>query len=111
MKGEMTRTKEEIKNTIEAKGAEFGFEIEKTQMTWGVTGKTATIQIFTETDYEKTDWENKTACVKVTASAFISSMGGNPDPEELLKAADEIARAAKFAKAINEMELAFTKKF
>ena len=104
-------TKEEIKNIIEEKGAEYGFEIEKTQMTWGVKGKAATIQIFIETDYENTDWENKTATIKITASAFISAMGGNPEPEELLKAADEIARAAKFARAINEMELAYEKTF
>ena len=103
--------KEEIKNIIEEKGAEFGFEIEKTNLTWGVKGTAATIQIFTETDYENTDWENKTATIKITASAFISTMGGNPEPEELLNAADEIARAAKFAKAINEMELAYEKTF
>ena len=48
--------KEEIKNIIEEKGAEFGFEIEKTNLTWGVKGTAATIQIFTETDYENTDW-------------------------------------------------------
>ncbi|MBO6178151.1 MAG: hypothetical protein IKN12_13295 [Selenomonadaceae bacterium] len=37
----------------------------------------------------------KTACVKVTASAFVSSMGGNPEPEELLKTADEIVIAIR----------------
>ena len=32
-------------------------------------------------------------------------MGGDPTPEELLKAADEIARGAKFTAEINGMEL------
>ena len=38
-------------------------------------------------------------------------MGGNPTPEELLTAADEIARGARFTAEINGMELSCIETF
>ena len=62
------------------------------------------IEIRKETDYEKTDWEARKVFRDIEANASICQMDGHPTPEELLKAADEIARGAKFTAEINGME-------
>ena len=69
------------------------------------------IEIRKETDYEKTDWEARKVFRDIKANASICQMGGNSTPEELLKAADEIARGAKFTAEINGMELSCIETF
>ena len=60
---------------------------------------------------EKTDWENRIGCIEIEASASVSRMGGSPTPEELLKAADEIARGAKFTAELQNMKLSYERTF
>ena len=69
------------------------------------------IQIFQNNNLEKTDWENRIACISIEAWASVSRMGGNPTPEELLKAADEIARGAKFTAELLSMGLSYNRTF
>ena len=69
------------------------------------------IEIRKETDYEKTAWEARKVFRDIEANARICQMGGHPTPEELLKAADEIARGAKFTAEINGMELSCIETF
>ena len=101
-------TKKEISEIIESKAAEYGFTMQENTMGWANESDRDTcirIEIRKETDYEKTDWEARKVFRDIKANASICQMGGNSTPEELLKAANEIARGAKFTAEINGMEL------
>ena len=107
-------TKKEIAEIIESKAAEYGFELEENSLGWN--NKHAeqgyiNIQIFQNSNLEKTDWENHKACIDIEASASVSRMGGSPTSEELLKAADEIARGAKFTAKLQNMKLSYERTF
>ena len=107
-------TKKEIAEIIESKAAEYGFTMQENTMGWVNESDRDTcirIEIRKETDCEKTDWEARKVCQSIKANASICQMGGNPAPEELLKAADEIARGAKFTAEINGMELSCIETF
>ena len=107
-------TEQEVNEIITSKAAEYGFEIEENSMGWNNkrTGQNyINIQIFQNSNLEKTDWENHKACIDIEASASVSRMGGSPTPEELLKAADEIARGAKFTAELQNMKLSYERTF
>ena len=107
-------TKKEIAEIIESKAAEYGFEMEENSLGWNNkrTGQDyISIQIFQNNNLDKTDWENRQACIDIEACASVSRMGGNPTTEELLKADDEIARGAKFTAELQSMGLSYERKF
>ena len=107
-------TKQEITEIIENKAAEYGFEMEENSMGWNNkrTGQDyINIQIFQNSKLDKTDWEKRKGCIEIEASASVSRMGGSPTTEELLKAADEIARGAKFTADIQNMKLSYERTF
>ena len=107
-------TKKEIAEIIESKAAEYGFEMEENSLGWNNkrTGQDyISIQIFQNNNLDKTDWENRQACIDIEACASVSRMGGNPTTEELLKAADEIARGAKFTAELQSMGLSYERTF
>ena len=107
-------TKQEVNEIISSKAAEYGFEIEENSMGWNNkrTGQAyINIQIFQNSNIEKTDWEKRIGCIEIEASASVSRMGGSPTPEELLKAADEIARGAKFTAELQSMGLSYERTF
>ena len=107
-------TKKKIAEIIESKAADYGFEMEENSMGWNNkrTGEDyITIQIFQNNNIEKTDWKNRIGCIDIEVRTSVSRMGGNPSPEELLKAADEIARGAKFTADIQSMGLSYERTF
>ena len=107
-------TKQEVNEIITSKAAEYGFEIEENSMGWNNkrTGQDyINIQIFQNSNLEKTDWEKRIGCIEIEASASVSRMGESPTPEELLKAADEIARGAKFTAELQKMKLSYERTF
>ena len=107
-------TKKEIAEIINSKAAEYGFEIEENSMGWNNkrTGEDyINIQIFQNSNLDKTDWEKRIGFIDLEASASVSRMGGNPTTEELLKAADEIARGAKFTAELQSMGLSYERTF
>ena len=107
-------TKKEIAEIIESKAAEYGFEIEENSMGWNNkrTGQDyINIQIFQSRNLGKTDWEKRIGCIDIEACASVSRMGGSPTTEELLKAADEIARGTKFTADIQNMKLSYERTF
>lgn len=59
-------------------------------------------------DFANCDFEKKIAAYAVDVKASIRKMGGNPAPEELLEAADQIRRGAELARNLQEMKLAYT---
>ena len=107
-------TKKEIAEIIESKAVEYGFEMEENSMGWNNkrTGQDyITIQIFRNNNIEKTDWEKRIGCIDIEVCASVSRIEGNPIPKELLKAADEIARGAKFTAELQSMGLSYTRTF
>ena len=107
-------TKQEVNEIITSKAAEYGFEIEENSMGWNNkrTGQDyINIQIFQNSNLDKTDWEKRIGCIEIEACASVSRMGGSPTTEELLKAAEEIAKGAKFAAEINSMGLSYERTF
>ena len=107
-------TKQEVNEIISSKAAEYGFEIEENSLGWNNkrTGQDyISIQIFQNNNLEKTDWEKRIGHIDIEACASVSRMGGNPTPEELLKAADEIARGAKFTAELQSMGLSYERTF
>ncbi|MBR4696070.1 MAG: hypothetical protein IKO94_08315 [Selenomonadaceae bacterium] len=107
-------TKQEVNEIISSKAAEYGFEIEENSLGWNNkrTGQDyISIRIFQNNNIDKTDWENRIGCIDIEACASISRMGGSPTPEELLKAADEIARGAKFTAELQSMGLSYERTF
>jgi len=114
LKGVLKMTKEEIKNIIEAKGAEYGFKMQKN--IGGLTSEQTNenfvrIEVLEETNNEKTSWKDHRVWVDIKAEGSICRMGGHSDAEELLKASEEIARAAKFVEDVNKMKLYFIEQF
>ena len=74
-------TKQEIAEIIESKGKEYGFEIEENSLGWNNkrTGQDyINIQIFQNSNLEKTDWEKRIGCIEIEASASVSRMGEAP---------------------------------
>ena len=109
-----SRRRGQIAEIIESKAVEYGFTMQENTMGWANERDRDTcirIKIRKETDYEKTDWEARKVFRDIEANARICQMGGHPTLEELLKAADEIARGAKFAAEINGMELSCIETF
>jgi len=106
--------KQEIAKIIESKAAAYGFAMQENTMGWANESDRDSyirIEVRKERDYDKTDWEARKVFRDIKANASICQMGGNPTPEELLKAADEIARGAKFTADINSMELSCIENF
>ena len=58
------------------------------------------IQIFEDTDTEKTDWAAMHIFVNIKVRASVCQMGGDPTTEDLMRASDEIARAAELKTAL-----------
>ena len=109
-----SRRRGQIAEIIESKAAEYGFTMQENTMGWANESDRDTcirIEIRKETDYEKTDWEARKVFRDIKTNSSISQTGGPPRPEELLKAADEIARGAKFTAEINGMELSCIETF
>jgi len=107
-------TKKEIAGVIESKAAEYGFKMRETSAGWmsEQTDNTfARVEIFAKDNSEKTSWEDRKIWLDIEAAGSICRMGGNTTPEELLKAADEIAGAAKFTGEINTMGLSYIETF
>ena len=107
-------TKKEIAGIIESKAAEYGLEIERYPVGWATRQTRESyirIDINENEDEEKSDWDAHKICLDLKAEGSICKMGGRNTPEELLKAAEEIAKGAKFAAEINGMELSYTRTF
>ena len=107
-------TKQEVNEIITSKAAEYGFEIEENSLGWNnkrIGQGYINIQIFQNSNLDKTDWEKRIGCIEIEACASVSRMGGSPTPEELLQAADEIARGAKLTAELQSMGLSYERTF
>ena len=107
-------TKKEIENILTEKAAGYGFKLVANGVGWNAERTDiGYISIFiTEAHNEdKTDWESRKVRVDIKARANVSHMGGNPMPEDLISASDEISRAAKLVTDIQSMSLSYIAEF
>ena len=107
-------TKQEIAEIIESKAAEYGFEIQRYPVGWATrqTGESyIRIDINENENEEKSDWDAHKICLDLKVEGSLCKLGGRNTPEELFKAAEEIAKGAKFAAEINGMELSYERTF
>ena len=58
-----------------------------------------------------TDWSKRKATMELHIQASLASMGGNPTPEELLKASEIIRRGAELVMELESMGLSYTETF
>lgn len=107
-------TKKQVESIITYKAAEYGFTISANGVGWFADRKDLgyiSIQLNEVTNNEKTDWTSHKNWVDIKANASVCHMGGNPTPEELLAATDEIARGAKLVAELQMMELFYSVEF
>ena len=68
---------------------------------------------FTITDEyaEDTDWSKRSVEVRIHIRASLASMGGNPTPEDLIRAAEIIREGALLVQELEAMNLSYTETF
>ena len=99
--------KVEVVEIIISKAAEYGFKVEDGEMLPQIKADNLNISVMVGCDYDKSDMADGKVWMNVTIQASISSAGGNPTPDELLVVADEVARGARMAAELQNMNLSF----
>ena len=99
-----------IMDTATAHGFHTGYNKSSDSYPW-ISDKSARrytkIQVTEKFDVERTDYKNAIYAGHIEISASVSRMGGNPDAEELLDAADQIKRAGELVKTFESMDLSY----
>ena len=65
----------------------------------------------TENTAPDTDWSKRKVTMDLHFRASLASMGGNPTPEDLLKASEIIRRGAELVQELKGMKLSYTEEF
>ena len=65
----------------------------------------------TENTAPDTDWSKRKVTMDLHFRASLASMGGNPTPEDLLKASEIIRRGAELVRELEAMKLSYTEEF
>lgn len=101
-------TKAEVGIEIKRYANAFGFEVVEENTVCGLPEMKSQEVNFTwkiDSDY---DYDNRKVDSEVKINVAVRKMGGNPTVEELLKTADEIDRAARLMKVINDSKFSYT---
>ena len=104
-------TLNEMKELIRNTAAEYGFETEDVRHSMLPQIKRdsdAYININIRDIWEDFDFEKKESTRTVEVTSSVCMMGGNPTPQELIVAADQIKRGAELTARLQSMSLAFT---
>ena len=107
-------TKKEIAEIIESKGNEYGFKMKDIGPAWTSeqTGESnIRIEVFKETDYDKTSWEDRRVAVNLKITGCICRMGDRRGAADLQKTAEEIARGTKMVAELEKMNLSYIETF
>lgn len=107
-------TKQEIAEIIESKGNEYGFKMRDMGPAWTseqTSESNIRIELFKETDYDNTRWEDHMVAINLKVTGCICRMGDRRGAEELQKTAEEIARGTKMVADIEKMNLSYIETF
>ena len=96
---------------LHEEGNKFGFEVEQVKYCEFYVIKSDYVNFTIHTDYSKTDWSSRVARRSLKMTASISTMGGQPTVEELMKASEDIRNAAEFMKKFNEMDIEIIERY
>lgn len=95
-------TKQEVMNLIKEYAEQFGFRTQKGYMNEiEIVDDSRTVN-FAVLEHSKLYLGKGIADIKVTVSAAIASMGGNPTADDLMKKAKVIENAGKLVKMFDE---------
>jgi len=108
-------TKNDIIRILKETAAKYGFTAEESNWyRWpNITEPDTHYLNFTITDVyaEDTDWSKREAEVQIHIRASLASMGGNPSPEDLIRAAEIIREGAFLVQELEAMNLSYTENF
>lgn len=90
---------------LHEEGNKYGFEVVQVSYSQYYEVRSKYVNFTILEDYRKSDWQNRIARRSLTMRASISTMGGNPTVEELLKAGEDIQNAARLMEKINGMDI------
>ena len=108
-------TKEQVIATIKEAAERHGFTTCKYPMTRLIeikeSGDTHYLNFtITERFAEDTDWSKREVTMNLHFRASLASMGGEPTPEDLLKAAEIIKAGALLVLELEAMNLSYTER-
>ena len=103
-------TRAQVNEAIKAAAQAHGFEVSEGLNFQGITEIISAEMNFYSTvqNTENTDWAAHRIEKRLTVTASVRRMGGEPTVEELLKTADEIKRGAELLAEIQGMNLIWT---
>ena len=109
-------TKEQAITTIRETAERHGFTTYKYSLTRLIEikepGETHFLNIFIlQRTGPDTDWSKRRVTIELHFQASLASMGGEPTPEELLKAAEIIKAGALLVQELEAMKLSYTETF
>jgi len=107
-------TKQEIAEIIESKGKEYGFKMKDMGVAWTseqTSESNIRIELFKETDYDNTSWEDRRVVINLKVTGCICRMGDRREAADLQKTADEIARGTKMVAELEKMNLSYIETF
>ncbi len=108
-------TKNDIISILKETAEKYGFTAEESSWyRWpNITEQGTHYLNFTITDEyaEDTDWSKRQAEVQIHIRASLASMGGNPAPEDLIRAAEIIREGALLVQELEAMNLSYTETF
>lgn len=106
-------TKKEAANIIVETATRYGFKAEGNGpfgLPWIREDGTRYLNFNMLTKDIKFDNGNMAITYRVSYSASLASMGGNPTPDDLLQAADIIRRGAELLKELEAMNIVYVEK-
>ena len=104
--------KNEIKAIIAETASKYGFIAEES--TWAslmmIREQDTHYMNFTITESwaKDTDWSKREITMQIHFNASLASMGGNPTPDELIRASEIIRNGAEMVKELEAMNLSYT---
>ena len=106
-------TREQLNEKIMETAQAFGFKLREGTGYLGLKEIASEELNFTYTGQttENTDWAAHRIEQRLTVTASVRKMGGQPTVDDLLKTADEIRRGAELVAALQEMNLTWTEEF
>ena len=108
-------TKNDIKAIITATAARRGFTTEESSWyRWPNIAEPGSHYLnftITEEYPEDTDWSKRSVEVRIRIRASLASMGGNPTPEDLVRASEIIRNGAELVKELEAMSLSYTETY
>lgn len=101
------RTKEKLSNDIARAAEVYGFQIGDPKLYFGfpqILSEEVNFTYETNVLDNETDWQARRIVTELRVIASVRKMGGAPTPEELMKTAAEIKKAAELTSSMQKLK-------